>query len=779
MTRTESAVMSAQLKLPRGVAELLDQVDVSKRNPGLQLDKLSPPGNQETQLRAIENVCKAARDERLLDALSRRHSATLLASRALRFQATTIGPLTLHLARASGLENAGIHLHPLYGFACLPGSGLKGMARAYAETVWCADQNDPVAAWESIRAVFGWASGSEKGKTWKPEGVGEPREPQAGAVIFHDAWPTAWPRIEPDIVNNHHVKYYDGKDDPGDWEDPVPVYFLSIAAGESFDFAVSPRAAVDGEDLDLVTLASEWLQAALVHEGAGAKTHAGYGRFRLEDRPQPAASAHARRIANHTLRLATPAFLAGAKQERDDCDLRPATLRGLLRWWWRTMHVAHLDRDDLRLVESAIWGDAQQGAALAISIRDNGGGTVKAFNYKDKFRPTLEFAQAHALERPPRNTTQGLFYASYGMDEKGRHRLYVEPGQCWTVTLNARRALLQKGRPAIDAAAVLRQGEAALWLLCRYGGVGSKARKGFGSFADIEVAGIASLEKCKEQAAEFRRAIGLTERSRGAVSSSSLQDMLPSLEVKTPWRDCWFAIDQVGFCAQAFARKNAHLERKAALGLPRQIHGPRNTPMHHQSGDSHKPPQRLSAGGRSRHAAPIHYHLAPRADGTLTVRMTAFPSSGLPDIETSRAVLQEMRNHLQSELEDRARKHAKQGTTRHGRVSPAGPVGGESSVARSRPKPGELVGAVLIEEKTKKGGWKAKHQTSGLQGPIQNTRDVPDDAEPHSQVRLIVASANPREIAFRWPTSHARPPSAGRSRPKPDRGSQQPKKGRR
>ena len=85
---------------------------------------------------------------------------------------------------------------------------------------------------------------------------------------------------------------------------------------------------------------------ALVHEGAGAKTHAGYGRFRLEDRPEPAASTHVRRIANHTLTLATPAFLAGAKQERDDCNLRPATLRGLLRWWWRTMHVAHL-RDPL------------------------------------------------------------------------------------------------------------------------------------------------------------------------------------------------------------------------------------------------------------------------------------------------------------------------------------------------------------------------------------------------------------------------------------------------
>ena len=46
----------------------------------------------------------------------------------------------------------------------------------------------------------------------------------------------------------------------------------------------------DGSGQDLVALASEWVQAALVHEGAGAKTHAGYDRFRLDkltNRPHP------------------------------------------------------------------------------------------------------------------------------------------------------------------------------------------------------------------------------------------------------------------------------------------------------------------------------------------------------------------------------------------------------------------------------------------------------------------------------------------------------------
>ena len=39
------------------------------------------------------------------------------------------------------------------------------------------------------------------------------------------------------------------------------------------------------------------------------------------------------------------------------------------------------------------------------------------------------------------------------------------------------------------------------------------------------------------------------------------------LEVETLWKDWWFAIDQLGSAAQAFARREqAHRDDKAALG---------------------------------------------------------------------------------------------------------------------------------------------------------------------------------------------------------------------
>lgn len=92
-------------------------------------------------------------------------------------------------------------------------------------------------------------------------------------------------------------------------------------------------------------------------------------------------------------------------------------------------------------------------------------------------------------------------------------------------------------------------------------------------------------------------------------------------------------------------------------------------------------------------------------------------------------------------------------------VSPERSAG---AAARNRParaaaaeaslRVGDRVEAVLLEERTKKGGWKARHEPSGLAGPIQNTADVPADEKAGNRVTLIVASVGSREIAFRYPT---------------------------
>ncbi len=74
------------------------------------------------------------------------------------------------------------------------------------------------------------------------------------------------------------------------------------------------------------------------------------------------------------------------------------------------------------------------------------------------------------------------------------------------------------------------------------------------------------------------------------------------------------------------------------------------------------------------------------------------------------------------------------------------------AAAPSLPVAGDIDEAILLEERTRKGGWRARHLGTGIAGAIQNTGDVPSDAEVGTVVRLIVAWAKPTEIAFRYPT---------------------------
>src|SRR5271157_165048 len=216
-------------------------------NPGLRLDKyLVPAPRQEQQKERLGDfVRRAGGDVSLFSELAGRRRVMLQSLATRAWTRETAGSLALHLARASALENAGICLHSIHGFAYLPGTGLKGLARAFAETVWLPLQ-DEAEGKNAVLRVFGHAE----------------RETSAsGTIVFHDAWPTSWPRLIVDLVNNHHKKYYEGKDAPGDWESPEMAYFLAVDKGQEFSFALGERSeGTSAKDLDL---AHEWLDGGL------------------------------------------------------------------------------------------------------------------------------------------------------------------------------------------------------------------------------------------------------------------------------------------------------------------------------------------------------------------------------------------------------------------------------------------------------------------------------------------------------------------------------------
>ncbi len=788
---------TSSIPLPKNVVAVIEEVHLSERHPGLQLDKyLTPAGTQELQKEALKSVLETACDRAWLQSARQRREQMLQRLGAVQFRATTAGPLTLHLARASVLENAGICLHAIYGFVYFPGTGLKGMARAYAETVWLPMQPNQTQARRQIEDVFGWAVNPERQRQVRDQQ--HPAAPRredeedsrsaeiraaAGNIVFHDAWPVDWPKLRLDIVNNHHTEYYrDERVPPGDWEDPEMVYFLAIGPGETFDFALSKRRS-DTPD-PLLQLARQWLIGALTREGLGAKTAAGYGAFVVDFQaaiptPQPPVRA----VFETTLELVTPAFLAGPHQQKEDCDLRPATLRGLLRWWWRTMHAGYVDVPTLHRLEAAVWGDTNTGGPVRITVSRRDPVPVERFEYKrdsgggkSQLQPDRKaLIDLGIIPLTQGFTTQWLFYAAYGMDEishgQRRSRYWVRPPAEWTVRMVAGPGkFTSNGHAAVSlpTQAILQQAQAALWLLCQYGGVGSRCRKGFGSLKDVNIDGISSLEDVERVATQFRSQCELVKSDRGKldVRSPSLAACIVGTEFPLPWKNPYRALDEVAqaYEAAALAPPNTghgkHCEAKLGLGLPRQIHGPRPRPLAHQR--DHKPPVRLKARGPDgkyleRHASPLFFHFATRQDGTLSLRVIGFPSAVLGGLATNRQFLEKkFLPYFESTLKQRAEKGPRDTQPRPGSL-PSRPS--PECASSALPKANDRVPAVLLEEKTKKGGWKARlAQGNATPGAISNTADVPASAAPGQEVTLIIHSINAapdgsiRAIQFRWPT---------------------------
>lgn len=603
------------IPIPQQTARVFESAPRNlSKHPGLLLDKFVDSFRPEAvnkwqegvQKPTIELAIKQTIDEKFWATVSARHDA--MTASATRFDARTTGPLTMHLSRAGALENAGLCLHPIYGFAYLPGTGLKGLARAYAETI---AKPAGEASLADILTVFG----KSPTRTDKSE--------NAGSIIFFDAWPTAVPKLEIDIVNNHHSDYYTNKEGrnppPGDWEAPVPVYFIAVAKNTTFRFAIRKRR--DDVPDRLLDLARQWLIGGLTHLGAGAKTNAGYGSF-VEvisgpDKPKPLLPENAPRATfNCTLELVTPAFLAGAKQDASDCDLRPATLRGQLRWWWRTLHAGYLPVEQLRTLEAAIWGDTNRGGAVRVDLMTTRRTKTAAIRTKRGGSPA-----------------DPLKYISYGMDDDPVRpsRFYLEPGATWQLRLTAKPTqfidpTLRHAQPVPTSQNdVMAQATAALSLLCTYGGVGAKARKGFGSLKIVHRQDAAipdSPQRAIKIAQGLRIMLGLSLRllPDSEQPYPSLDDRnaagLDNLELP-PGRDVWDVLRHIGRNLKEYVTSLPKGSTRGALGVPRK------------NGE---------VPGIARHPSPYHIHL--RCDGgRYYANVLRFTAHRLPDTRTSRKVL--------------------------------------------------------------------------------------------------------------------------------------------
>ncbi len=817
-------VNSLIVPVPKPVRQLFDRHKTE--HPGLLLDRYvacyrpQPVSwSSDVQKPTIEQVVQGHRlAQSVLDyaALFARWQGVLGECQAKCFRAKTAGPFTLHLARAGALENAGISLHPIYGFPYIPGSGLKGIARAYAETVWLPGvcnagskgqpEISPQDAWKKIERVFGYTPQSTHDKSWLSSGIQSETDSAAGSVVFFEAWPTQWPTLIQDILNNHHAEYYqtEGKTPPGDFEDPIPVYFLAIDRNVEFLFAVGPRTRQSENNAEDIELAVMWLLGGLQYLGAGSKTSSGYGRFvptgevhvlagDLREKAQHpwrvACSKGQRAEKVCTLRLVMPAFLAGAEQGVGDCQFREATLRGLLRWWWRTMYVGYLDSKRLYALESLLWGNTNAAGALELRLVPNPTCPGRVIPAPFREQPNQgrlvlnrNFVQLYRL-RSQQNDLP-LLYFLYGMDEfvtsgnlRVRRRRYcLWPPAQWTLALTAKP--IPDKETVLSADQVLEQGLAALWLLCYLGGVGSKCRKGWGSLALPPELKDWNLEKISTLALKTLRELKLGDSfnpnlvqspSLGAMRRLRWNSNSPNsgglIEVTVPTNNPLFVLNELSSLGRSFAQSSSsdhgkHCQNKGVLGLPRKIHGPLPRPLPRQDPAKHRPPQAICGRRCARLAAPVFYHLDLSDNGHVIIRVVAFPIPDPFDIGTSERILKQLLLYLHNGLSPSSSSWSSGNlqTSWFNVQTHVGVSAGTSDQVRTQQakpglpniRPNDEVEVELLERTSARGTRYARIMGTNWEGPITNTNQLPPDLGPGSRLRVIVQSISTNQISFRW-----------------------------
>jgi CRISPR-associated protein Cmr6 len=284
--------------LPQKPVAALGKIGGKPTNPGLLFDRFAPdwggaPTKEEKsewKKAGLTTVRDHATDKDLVTACKARWEKVAKTANATPFLMRTDWRFIAGLGRKGSFE-VGFTFHR-HGFAMLPGSSVKGIARAWglldiANHLRVEDfkEGDLNELDEALRKdeVKGFLSAFEKFAGWQDaQPIAETFRTifgttgAAGGAVFFDGMPTQTPKLELDVMTPHFVKYYSGPEYPADTQDPQPVPFLTVAKDQEFVFAVGWRGSRDNP---LRGQAEGWLKSGLENLGAGAKTSAGYGYF--------------------------------------------------------------------------------------------------------------------------------------------------------------------------------------------------------------------------------------------------------------------------------------------------------------------------------------------------------------------------------------------------------------------------------------------------------------------------------------------------------------------
>ena len=230
-------------------------------HPGILLQRGYPEhesGDAATKNKHVEKICQIPAGDPYRRAYERWVRFTADPQRFIGTVLRLDTRLFISLS-AGGMLETGCAIQHSYGVPYIPGSSLKGLVSGFARA----------------RNGFGPEACAELFGTEAQAGSAHP-DGLSGVIGFHDAWwvpDSAKTPLVQEVVTSHHPDYYgnDGRSAATDLDSPVPN--AQVAVRGSFLFVI------EGPGAAWLDLALDILEAALLEQGVGAKTRAGYGYF--------------------------------------------------------------------------------------------------------------------------------------------------------------------------------------------------------------------------------------------------------------------------------------------------------------------------------------------------------------------------------------------------------------------------------------------------------------------------------------------------------------------
>lgn len=178
-----------------------------------------------------------------------------------------------------------------------------------------------------------------------------------------------------------------------------------------------------------------------------------------------------------TVELLTPLFIGGADTRGDPKPegLRPPSLRGAVRFWFRA--GAGLPLASLHKREIELFG-ATQPKPFSSPVSLKTGPLTELQSQEWWQRPHGASASQQPYLRSLQQQYPGVAYLAFSAREERDKppRISIQPGARFQI-------VLRQTHQVEDA---LRSWEASLWLWCHLGGLGARARRGFGSFWPVD-----------------------------------------------------------------------------------------------------------------------------------------------------------------------------------------------------------------------------------------------------------------------------------------------------